>query len=51
MSTMPGSTGAEGGGLGDAAPDFELEGSSGRIRLSDYRPGRNVAVFFMREFG
>ena len=38
-------------GVGDAAPDFELEGSRGRIRLADYRRSRNVAVFFMREFG
>jgi peroxiredoxin len=38
-------------GVGDAAPDFELEGSSGRIRLGDYQPSRNVAVFFMRAFG
>jgi peroxiredoxin len=38
-------------GVGDAAPDFELEGSSGRIRLADYQPSRNVAIFFMREFG
>jgi len=37
--------------VGDAAPDFELEGSSGRTRLADYQPSRNVAIFFMREFG
>ena len=38
-------------GVGDAAPDFELEGSTGRIRLADYQRSRNVAIFFMREFG
>ncbi len=38
-------------GVGDAAPDFELDGSSGRIRLADYQRSRNVAIFFMREFG
>jgi peroxiredoxin len=37
--------------VGDFAPDFELEGSSGRLRLADYRGSRNVAIFFMREFG
>jgi peroxiredoxin len=37
--------------VGDAAPDFELEGSSGRIRLAGYQRSRNVAIFFMREFG
>lgn len=31
--------------LGDAAPDFDLETDSGRIRLSDLR-GRKVVVFF-----
>jgi hypothetical protein len=30
---------------------FELEGSSGRFRLADYQRSRNVAIFFMREFG
>jgi peroxiredoxin len=38
-------------GVGEAAPDFELEGSSGRIRLADFQGSRNVALFFMREFG
>ena len=37
--------------MGDAAPDFELEGSSGSIRLADYQRSRNVAIFFMCEFG
>ena len=38
-------------GVGEAAPDFELDGSSGHIRLADYQGSRNVAIFFMREFG
>jgi hypothetical protein len=37
--------------VSDAAPDFELEGSSGRIRLAGYQRSPNVAIFFMREFG
>jgi peroxiredoxin len=37
--------------VGDAAPDFDLEGSTGRVRLADYEQAQNVAIFFMREFG
>jgi peroxiredoxin len=49
---MADNTGASGErAVGDAAPDFELESSSGRIRLADYQGSRNVAIFFMREFG
>ncbi len=36
--------------LGARAPLFELESTTGeRIRLDDYR-GRNVVLFFVREF-
>ncbi len=37
--------------IGDAAPDFDLDGSVGRVRLADYQQAQNVAIFFMREFG
>jgi peroxiredoxin Q/BCP len=32
--------------LGDPAPDFELEGTAGRFRLSDHRGGRVVLLFY-----
>jgi peroxiredoxin len=49
---MSDNAGARGGGVvGDPAPDFELEGSTGRVRLADYQRAQNVAIFFMREFG
>jgi hypothetical protein len=49
---MAGNTGARRDvSIGDVAPDFDLEGSMGRVRLADYEPAQNVAIFFMREFG
>ena len=32
--------------VGDAAPDFELEGTEGRFRLSDHRGQRVVLLFY-----
>ena len=32
--------------IGDPAPDFELEGTSGRFRLSDHRGERVVLLFY-----
>ena len=35
---------------GDVAPDFALESNEGgQVRLSEFR-GRNVLLYFMREF-
>ncbi|MGD9794199.1 MAG: peroxiredoxin [Acidimicrobiia bacterium] len=33
-------------GVGDVAPDFELEGTGGRYRLSDYRGQAVVLAFY-----
>ena len=32
--------------VGDVAPDFELEGTDGRFRLSDHRGERVVLLFY-----
>src|SRR3954463_8895779 len=37
---------AKGPRVGDAAPDFELEGTDGRFRLSDHRGERVVLLFY-----
>ena len=37
-------------GTGDVGPDFTLESNDGgKVRLSEFR-GRNVLLYFMREF-
>jgi thioredoxin-dependent peroxiredoxin len=38
------------GRVGDFAPDFELEGTDGRFRLSDQRGRRVVLVFYPGDF-
>lgn len=37
---------AKASGVGDRAPDFELEGTEGRFRLSDHRGKRVVLLFY-----
>jgi thioredoxin-dependent peroxiredoxin len=37
---------AKGPRVGDAAPDFELEGTDGRFHLSEYRGRRVVLLFY-----
>jgi len=37
---------AKGPQVGDAAPDFELEGTDGRFRLSEHRGERVVLLFY-----
>jgi thioredoxin-dependent peroxiredoxin len=37
-------------GVGDQAPDFELEGTEGRFRLSDHRGERVVLLFYPGDF-
>lgn len=37
---------AKGPRVGDIAPDFELEGTEGRFRLSEHRGGRVVLLFY-----
>jgi peroxiredoxin Q/BCP len=37
---------ASGPQIGDVAPDFELEGTGGRFRLSDHRGERVVLLFY-----
>lgn len=41
---------ANGPQLGDAAPDFELEGTEGTFRLSDHRGKRVVLLFYPGDF-
>jgi len=36
--------------VGSQAPELALDGSSGRVRLADYRGRQHVALYFMREF-
>jgi peroxiredoxin Q/BCP len=36
--------------VGDAAPDFELDGTEGRFRLSDHRGERVVLLFYPGDF-
>ena len=36
--------------VGDLAPDFELEGTQGRFKLSDYRGERVVLLFYPGDF-
>src|SRR5205809_7582003 len=36
--------------LGDIAPDFELEGTDGRFKLSDHRGERVVLLFYPGDF-
>ena len=36
--------------VGDAAPDFELDGTEGRFRLSDHRGKRVVLLFYPGDF-
>jgi thioredoxin-dependent peroxiredoxin len=36
--------------VGDAAPDFELEGTAGRFRLADQRGRRVVLLFYPGDF-
>ena len=36
--------------LGDQAPDFELDGTEGRFRLSDHRGERVVLLFYPGDF-
>jgi peroxiredoxin Q/BCP len=36
--------------VGDPAPDFELEGTGGRFRLSDHRGERVVLLFYPGDF-
>jgi peroxiredoxin Q/BCP len=36
--------------VGDLAPDFELEGTDGRFRLSDHRGERVVLLFYPGDF-
>ena len=36
--------------LGDLAPDFELDGTDGRFKLSDYRGERVVLLFYPGDF-
>ena len=38
------------GRVGDIAPDFELEGTDGRFRLSDHRGERVVLLFYPGDF-
>ena len=38
------------GRVGDQAPDFELEGTNGRFRLSDHRGKRVVLLFYPGDF-
>ena len=33
--------------VGDQAPDFELDGTEGRFRLSDHRGERVVLLFYL----
>jgi len=37
-------------GIGDPAPDFELDGTEGRFRLSDHRGKRVVLLFYPGDF-
>ena len=37
-------------GVGDTAPDFELDGTEGRFRLSDHRGERVVLLFYPGDF-
>jgi peroxiredoxin Q/BCP len=37
-------------GVGDPAPDFELDGTEGRFRLSDHRGERVVLLFYPGDF-
>jgi peroxiredoxin Q/BCP len=37
-------------GVGDEAPDFELDGTEGRFRLSDHRGERVVLLFYPGDF-
>jgi thioredoxin-dependent peroxiredoxin len=37
-------------GVGDQAPDFELDGTEGRFRLSDHRGERVVLLFYPGDF-
>jgi thioredoxin-dependent peroxiredoxin len=37
---------AKGPQVGDAAPDFELDGTAGRFRLGDHRGARVVLLFY-----
>jgi peroxiredoxin Q/BCP len=36
--------------VGDPAPDFELDGTEGRFRLSDHRGGKVVLLFYPGDF-
>ena len=36
--------------VGDTAPDFDLDGTEGRFRLSDHRGGRVVLLFYPGDF-
>ena len=36
--------------VGDQAPDFELDGTEGRFRLSDHRGERGVLLFYSGDF-
>ena len=36
--------------LGDIAPDFELEGTQGRFKLSDHRGERVILLFYPGDF-
>src|SRR4051794_7150221 len=36
--------------VGDIAPDFELDGTDGRFKLSDHRGERVVLLFYPRAF-
>jgi peroxiredoxin Q/BCP len=36
--------------VGDQAPDFELDGTEGRFRLSDHRGSRVVLLFYPGDF-
>ena len=36
--------------VGDAAPDFELDGTNGRFKLSDHRGDRVVLLFYPGDF-
>ena len=36
--------------VGDSAPDFELDGTEGRFRLSDHRGERVVLLFYPGDF-
>jgi peroxiredoxin Q/BCP len=36
--------------IGDLAPDFELEGTQGRFKLSDHRGGKVILLFYPGDF-